>query len=91
MRKKKIYKVIYLQIIPLIILGFSLGVLSIWPGIISGNNRKCFFKILKDGSDGSVKIGTVLSINPNYLLKIKNANNNYLKILYVGDSCFRRF
>tara|TARA_A100001388_G_C28417584_1_gene333538 strand:- start:7 stop:282 length:276 start_codon:yes stop_codon:yes gene_type:complete len=91
MRKKKIYKLVYLQIIPLIILGFSLGVLSIWPGIISENNRKCFFKILKDGSDGSVKIGTVLSINPNYLLKIKNANNNYLKILYVGDSCFRRF
>jgi len=91
MKKKKIYKVIYLQIIPILILGFSLGVISIWPGIVSGNSRRCFFKILKDGSDGSVKIGTILSINPNYLLKIKNAENNYLKILFIGDSCFRKF
>ncbi len=49
MRNKKIYKVIYFQIIPILILGFSLGVISIWPGIVSGNSRKCFFKILKDG------------------------------------------
>ena len=91
MKKKKIYKVIYLQIIPILILGFSLGVISIWPGIVSENSRRCFFKILKDGSDGSVKIGTILSINPNYLLKIKNAENNYLKILFIGDSCFRKF
>ena len=90
MRKKKIYKTIYLQIIPTLILGFSLGVISIWPGIVSGNSRKCFFNILKDGSDGSIKIGTVLSINPNYLLKIKKTKNNYLKILLIGDSCFRR-
>ena len=91
MNKKKIYKTIYLQIIPILILGFSLGVFTIWPGIVSGNSRKCFFKILKDGSDGSVKISTILSINPNYLLKIKNAENNYLKILFIGDSCFRKF
>ena len=91
MRKKKIYKVIYFQIIPILILGFSLGVISIWPGIVSGNSRKCFFKILKDGSDGSVKISTIFSINPNYLLKIKNAKNNYLKVLFIGDSCFRKF
>tara|TARA_B100001093_G_C26286369_1_gene783402 strand:+ start:227 stop:502 length:276 start_codon:yes stop_codon:yes gene_type:complete len=91
MKKKQIYKIIYLQIIPILILGFSLGVISIWPGIISGNSRKCFFKILKDGSDGSVKVTTLLSINPNYLLKIKNAKNNYLKILFIGDSCFRKF
>ena len=91
MRKKKIYKVIYFQIIPILILGFSLGVITIWPGIVSGDSRKCFFEILKDGSDGSVKVSTLLSINPNYLLKIKNAENNYLKILLVGDSCFRKF
>ena len=91
MKKKKIYKVIYLQIIPILILGFSLGVISIWPGIVSGNSRRCFYKILKDGSDGSVKVSTLLSINPNYLLKIKNAKNNYLKILFIGDSCFRKF
>ena len=48
--------------IPVLILGFSLGVISIWPGIISGNSRKCFFNILKDGSDGSVKVSTILSI-----------------------------
>ena len=91
MRKKKIYKIIYLQIIPILILGFFLGVISIWPGIISGNSRKCFFKILKDGSDGSVKVSTVLSINPNYLIKIKNAKNIYIKVLLIGDSCFRKF
>ena len=88
---RKFYKTYYLQIITIFILGFSVGVISIWPGIISGNSRKCFFNILKDGSDGSVKIGTLLSINPNYLLKIKKNKNKYLKILLIGDSCFRRF
>ena len=88
---QKFYKIFYLQIIPIFILGFSLGAISIWPGIISGNSRKCFFNILKDGSDGSVKIGTVLSINPNYLVKIKKTKSKYFKILLIGDSCFRRF
>ena len=91
MRKKKLYKIIYLQIIPLLVLGFSLGCFLIWPGIISGNSRKCFFNILKDGRNGSVKVNTLLSINHKNLLKIKNAKNNYLKILFVGDSCFRKF
>ena len=88
---RKFYKTYYLQIITIFILGFSIGVISIWPGIIFGNSRKCFFNILKDGSDGSIKIGTLLSINPNYLLKIKKNKNKYLKILLIGDSCFRRF
>ena len=79
------------QIIPIFILGFSVGVILIWPGTISGNSRKCFFNILLDGSDGSVRVGTLLSMNTNYLLKIKNTKNKYLKILLIGDSCFRRF
>ena len=87
----KFYKTFYFQIILIFILGFSIGVISIWPGIISGNSRKCFLNILKDGSDGSVKIGTLLSINPNYLIKIKKNKNKYLKILLIGDLCFRRF
>ena len=91
MRKKKFYKILYFRIFPSLILGFSIGVISIWPGIISGNSRKCFLKILIDGSDGDVKIGTLLSINPNYLLKIKNTKNKYFKILFIGDSCFRKF
>ena len=91
MRKKNFNKIIYFQIIPIFFVGFSLGVISIWPGIISGNSRKCFFNIIKDGSDGSVKVGTILSINPNYLYKINNTKNNYLKILFIGDSCFRKF
>ena len=91
MPKKKFYKVFYFKVIPIFILGFSLGVIVIWPGLISGNSRKCFFNILKDGSDGSVKVGTILSINPNYLIKIKNTKNKYLKVLFVGDSCFRNF
>jgi len=81
----------FFQIIPIFILGISLGVILIWPGIISGNSRKCFFNILLDGSDGSVRVGTLLSINTNYLLKIKNAKNKYFKILFIGDSCFRKF
>ena len=81
----------FFQIIPIFILGFSLGIISIWPGIISSNNRKCFFNILLDGSDGSLRVGTLLSINSNYLLKIKNTKNKYLKILLIGDFCFRKF
>ena len=88
---RKFDKNFYFQIITIFILGFSLGVISIWPGIISGNSRKCFINILIDGSDGNVKIGTLLSINPNYLLKIKKTKNKYLKILFIGDSCFRKF
>ena len=91
MGKKKFYKVFYLKIIPIFVLGFSLGVIAIWPGLISGNSRKCFFDILKDGSDGDVKFKTILSVKPNYLIKIKSARNNYFKILLVGDSCFRDF
>ena len=91
MRKKTFYKKYCFQIIPIFVLGLSLGVISIWPGVISGNSRKCFFKILLDGSDGSVRLGTLISINSNYLLKIKNTKNRYLKILLIGDSCFRNF
>ena len=89
--RKRFYKTFYFQIIPIFIIGFSIGIISIWPGIISGNSRKCFLKILMDGSDGSIKLETLLSINPNYLLKVKNTNNKYLKILLIGDSCFRKF
>ena len=91
MKKKKLYKAFYFKIISIFIIGISLGVISIWPGIISGNSRKCFFNILLDGSDGSFRIGTLFSLNTNYLLKIKNAENKYLKILLIGDSCFRKF
>ncbi len=91
MRSKNFQNTFYFKIIPIFILGFSVGIISIWPGIISGNNRKCFFNILLDGSDGSLRVGTLLSINSNYLLKIKNTKNKYLKILLMGDYCFRKF
>ena len=68
-----------------------MGIFSIWPGIISTRSRKCFFDILKDGSDGNVQLNTLLSINTSYMLKIKNEKNNYLKVLLIGDSCFRKF
>ena len=71
--------------------GLFLGVGAIWPGFITDSGRKCFFKIIKDGSDGNVSLGTIFSISPNYLLKIKNAENNYNKILLIGDYCFRKF
>ena len=72
------------------LIGFSIGVILIWPGILKNDNRKCFFKIIQDGSDGKVSVGTILSIDPNSLLKIKNANNKYKKILLIGDHCFRK-
>ena len=69
--------------------GFSIGIILIWPGILNSENRKCFLKIIKDGSDGKVSIGTILSIEPNNLLKIKNAKTKYSKILLIGDQCCR--
>ena len=68
-----------------------MGVFAIWPGIISGNSRKCFFNILKDGRDGEIELKTILKVKPDYLLKINNARNKYIKVLLVGDSCFRNF
>ena len=73
-----------------LIIGAILGVGAIWPGIISETGRKCFFKVIKDGSDGNVSLGTIFSITPNYLLKINNEKNKYTKILLVGDFCFRK-
>ena len=91
MRKKNFYKTFNFQIITIFIVGISVGVIAIWPGIISGNSRKCFINFLLDVSDGSVRMKTLLSINSNYLLKIKNTKNRYLKVLLIGDSCFRKF
>ena len=68
-----------------------MGVITIWPGVISGNSRKCFLDILKDGSDGNIQLKTILKVKHDYLLKIKNSNNKYFKVLLVGDSCFRSF
>ena len=87
---KKRFRIRCIQNTLLIFLGFFLGVGFIWPGIVKDSGRKCFLKIIKDGSDGNVSIGTIFSITPNSLLKIKNAQNKYLKVLFVGDFCFRR-
>ena len=62
-------------------LGTSFGVILIWPGIVSGENRNCFWNIIKDGSDGNV-FNTVLSISPKYLIKIKNVEDNYQNSFY---------
>ena len=91
MGRKNFLKAFYIKNIAILVLGFSLGVIAIWPGIISRNSRKCFFNIIKDGSDGNIQIKTILLVNPNYLLRIKNAKNDYLKVLLVGDAFFRKF
>ena len=90
MGRKKFNKIFYIYAL-FFFTGLSSGVILIWPGILKFENRECFFNILKDGSDGAVKIGTLFSINPNYLVKIKKNKNKYIKILLIGDSCFRRF
>ena len=87
MGKRKQYKLIERSI--LILFGFSIGVLIIWPNIVREKSRKCFIEIIKDGSDGKVEISTIFSISPNYLLKINNAKNKYKKVLLIGDFCFR--
>ena len=72
------------------ITGLSTGFILIWPGILKNDNQKCFLEIIRDGSDGKVSIGTILSIDPNSLLKINNAKTKYGKILRIGDYCFRK-
>ena len=89
MRSKK-FKFRFLQFILLLIMGLFLGVGIIWPGLTTVTGRKCFFKIIKDGIDGNVSLGTIFSITPNYLLKINNAENKYIKILLIGDYCFKK-
>ena len=84
-------KLRYLHSSLFLILGIILGVIAIWPGLITQTGRKCFLKIIQDGSDGNLSIGTIFSITPNYLLKIHNEKNKYKKILLIGDLCFRKF
>ena len=79
-----------LQSFLFLILGLILGVGAIWPGLTTQTGRKCFVKIIKDGSDGNVSLGTIFSITPKYLLKIRNEKNKYNKILLIGDFCFRK-
>lgn len=90
MNKKK-SKVRDIQSVLFVFIGFFLGVGAIWPGTITETGRNCFIKIIKDGSDGNVSLSTIFSITPNYLMKIKNAQNKYIKVLLVGDFCFRKF
>ena len=83
-------KINYFFNILIFLTGLSIGIILIWPGILKNQNRKCFSKIIEDGSDGKVSIGTILSIEPNYLLKINNAKSTYSKILLIGDHCFQK-
>ena len=72
------------------IAGTLIGIVLIWPGILKNDNRRCFLKIIGDGSDGKVSVGTILSIDPSSLVKINKAKNTYSKILRIGDYCFRK-
>ena len=86
-RKLKINKLINTLFF---LIGFSLGIFLIWPGILKSENRRCFYKIIEDGSDGKVSVGTILSIDPNSIVKKNNAKNIYGKVLRIGDYCFRK-
>ena len=81
--KKLVYGLLFFS-------GLSIGIISIWPGVLNNESRNCFIKIIKDGSDGKVSLETVFSIEPPYLIKINNAKNKYNKVLYIGDYCFRK-
>ena len=89
MSRRKL-KINYFFNILIFFTGLSIGIILIWPGILKNQNRICFLKIIEDGSDGKVSIGTILSIEPNYLLKINNAKSTYSKILLIGDHCFQK-
>ena len=89
MRRKKSSVNILINIL-FVFTGLSIGIILIWPGILKNDNRRCFFKIIGDGSDGKVSVGTILSIDPSSLVKIRNAQNTYEKILRIGDFCFRK-
>ena len=84
-RKRK--KIIFERTV-FFLVGLLTGIFLIWPDIVRKDSRNCFY-IIKDGSDGNVQINTIFSINPSYLVKIKNTENKYKKILLIGDSCFR--
>ena len=90
MNKKKL-RMGLIQSIFFLLTGFLFGIGAVWPGVITESGRRCFLKVIRDGSDGNVSLNTIFSITPNYLLKIKNAKNKYFKVLYVGDFCFRKF
>ena len=85
------FKLRFIQSFLFLSLGFFLGVGAIWPGLFTEKGRKCFIKIIKGGSEGNVSLTSILSITPNYILKIKNEKNKYFKILLIGDNCFRKF
>ena len=89
MSRRKL-KINYFFNILIFFTGLSIGIILIWPGILKNQNRNCFLKIIEDGSDGKVSIGTILSIEPNYLLKINNAKSTYSKIVLIGDHCFQK-
>ena len=72
-------------------LGFSLGIILCWPGILTRKGRECFIRIINDGIDGDISLNTVFSIKPKYLFKINNAKNKYYKILLLSDHCLRKF
>ena len=84
-------KLRFLQSFLFLNLGIILGVGAIWPGLITEKGRKCFLKVIQDGSKGNVSLRTIFSITPNYLLKIYNEKNKYNKVLLIGDFCFRKF
>ena len=84
-------KLKFLKAFLLLNLGIIIGIVAIWPGLLSPKGRKCFLKIIHDGSQGNLSLGTIFSIPPNYLLKIHNEKNKYNKILLIGDFCFRKF
>ena len=63
--------------------GLLMGIVLIWPGILKNDNRKCFINIIEDGSDGKVTMGTILSVDPNSLLRINNAKNTYDKVSII--------
>tara|TARA_Y100000589_G_scaffold142397_1_gene135905 strand:- start:247 stop:480 length:234 start_codon:yes stop_codon:yes gene_type:complete len=68
--------------------GIFLGSWISWPGIISSDNWKCFWKILNDAKKDKISLKTALTISPKILLRADSMDYPS-KLRIVSDACFR--
>ena len=89
MVKKKFYKVFYFKIIPIFVLGFSIGVIAIWPGLISGNSRKCFLNILKDETKAKYVLDFGCGTG-NFTEKVINFNPKKIVAVDISEEAIKK-
>ncbi len=68
--------------------GFFTGLYLSWPGILIGNNWKCFNDIIAKSTEDKIALKAFLEVSPSFIIKGKN-KNMVSKIRIVADACFR--